>query len=90
VPAHYAGRELDVLDIFSKYSLKIPRIYSIFSCRAGVEVLWARQAGGRIDNPDSLALTFFPHITIDWLYLLSIFYFIIQTTKPIDQVLSYL
>jgi hypothetical protein len=53
-PAHYIGRELGVLDIFSKYSLKIPRIYlnmleyiriySIFPCRAGAEVLRARRA----------------------------------------------
>jgi hypothetical protein len=27
VPAHYTGRELGVLDIFSEYSLKIPQIY---------------------------------------------------------------
>jgi hypothetical protein len=26
-PIHYVQYELDVLDIFSKYSLKIPRIY---------------------------------------------------------------
>jgi hypothetical protein len=57
MPAHYAGRKPRVLDIFSEYSLKIPRIYSnvleytqiysIFPCRAGVEVLQARRAGGR-------------------------------------------
>jgi hypothetical protein len=28
MPAHYIGREPGVLDIFAKYSLKIPRIYS--------------------------------------------------------------
>jgi hypothetical protein len=61
MPAHHTGRELGILDIFSEYSLKIPRIYSnmleytriylIFLCRAGTEVLWARrggQAGGRV------------------------------------------
>jgi hypothetical protein len=28
VPAHYTRRKLGILDIFSEYSLKIPRIYS--------------------------------------------------------------
>jgi hypothetical protein len=49
----YSGRESGVLDIFSKYSLKIPQIYSnileytrIFPCRAGVEVYRARRASG--------------------------------------------
>jgi hypothetical protein len=28
VPTHYTGHEPGILDIFSKYSLKIPRIYS--------------------------------------------------------------
>jgi hypothetical protein len=57
VPIHYSKHEPSVLDIFSEYSLKIPqiylnmleytRIYSIFPCRAGAEVLRARQASGR-------------------------------------------
>jgi hypothetical protein len=47
VPAHYARREPGVLDIFSEYSLKIPRIYSIFPCWAGVEVLRARRASAQ-------------------------------------------
>jgi hypothetical protein len=51
VPAHYVGCELSILDIFSKYSFKIPQIYSIFPCWAGVEVLRARRAGGRTNNP---------------------------------------
>jgi hypothetical protein len=67
MPAHYAEHEPGVLDIFFEYSLKRPRIcsnmleytqiYSIFPCRVGVEVYWARrasgrseQAGGRTDN----------------------------------------
>jgi hypothetical protein len=28
MPAHYIGHKPGILDIFSKYSLKIPRIYS--------------------------------------------------------------
>jgi hypothetical protein len=53
MPAYYARHELSVLDIFSKYSLKIPRIYSnmlkytriysIFPCQA-------RRVGKCIDN----------------------------------------
>jgi hypothetical protein len=54
VPAHYIGREPGVLDIFSEYSLKIPRIYLISPCRASVEVLWVRRAGRRTDNPDHM------------------------------------
>jgi hypothetical protein len=51
--AHYAERKPGVLDIFSEYSFKIPRIYlnmleytRIFPCRVGVEVYRARRAGG--------------------------------------------
>jgi hypothetical protein len=57
MPAHYVGHKPGILDIFSKYSLKITRIclnmleYTrIFPCRAGTEVYRARRAGGRTDN----------------------------------------
>jgi hypothetical protein len=57
VLAHYTRREPGVLDIFSEYSLKIPRIcsnmleytriYSIFPYWVGMEVLRARRAGAQ-------------------------------------------
>jgi hypothetical protein len=57
MPIHNTGHEPGVLDIFSEYSFKIPRIYLnmleytriylIFPCRAGVEVLRARWAGAQ-------------------------------------------
>jgi hypothetical protein len=57
MPAHYTGRKLGVLDIFSEYSLKIPRIYSnmlkytriylIFPCRAGSRVVIDDGHGGK-------------------------------------------
>jgi hypothetical protein len=53
VLADYTGREPGVLDIFSEYSLKIPRIYSnildisLSGGRGGL----TGQAGRCIDNP---------------------------------------
>jgi hypothetical protein len=53
MPAHYTKCEPSVLNIFSKYSFKIPRIYSnildisLLGGRGGL----TGRAGGRTDNP---------------------------------------
>jgi hypothetical protein len=60
VPAHYAGCEPGVLDIFSKYSLKLPRIcsnildISLSGGRGGLlgkAGRRSRQVDRRTDNP---------------------------------------
>jgi hypothetical protein len=63
VPVHYTRREPGVLDIFSEYSLKIPRIYSnmleyirIYSNILNISLSGGHggltgEAGGRTDNP---------------------------------------
>jgi hypothetical protein len=40
-PIHYVWYKPYILDIFSKYSLKIPRIYSNISLLGGLKVYWA-------------------------------------------------
>jgi hypothetical protein len=61
VPTHYTRREPGVLDIYSKYSLKIPRIYSnilnisLLGGHGDLTGKWSGGGGGRAgehtDNP---------------------------------------
>jgi hypothetical protein len=62
-PIHYIRYEPDILDIFSKYSLNIPRIYSNISLSGGREgilgITGGRVVRGHPNNPDKNHIDFF-------------------------------
>jgi hypothetical protein len=64
VPIHYIWHKHNILKIFSKYSLKIPQIYSnileytqIVPCSTGMKVYRAIHMGERSNNLDSQSAT---------------------------------